>query len=739
MTRRLRALLYGDVDMNVIDGSAVWAQSTALALADAGVEVTLVLKAQITTDRLLAPMADHDRITLHSPHGERSLPGLGESQLAPEQFAALAADLDAAGRFDLVVLRGFGLVREVVADGRLHGRLWTYLTDIPQTVVELTDEAVGQLTEIADASRMVLCQTEELRSFLETGVPATCGKTALFPPIVPAAQVSAPDEPPTAEDLQLVYIGKFARRWNTLEMTRLPARLADHGVTAQLHAVGDKIHRGDEVMPDFPHRMREGLESAAGVVWHGGRARAEAMAQAALAHVGMSWRDAELDASLELSTKVLEYGSLGLPVVLNRTPAHEALLGADYPLFAATEDDVLEVLLDVTRDGERWTLAAQRCRAAAAAYTLERASQNLRAELDRVFPDAAQLAREGGRKLRVVVASHDLKFFTRILDDLQALPQVEVRLDEWDSLNDHDEARSKELVEWADVVILEWCGRNAAWYSHHKRDGQRLILRLHRFELYTHYPADVRHDAIDQVIAVSPHYADLTRELTDFAPERVVTIANWVDVHAFDRPKDPAARFHLGMIGVSPVTRKRLDLGIDVVERLRAVDPRFTLFVKSKLSWDYWWIWKDDDEQRELQHSLDRLQSSSLLRHGVVFDLFGPDVAAWLRKIGFVLSTSDDESFHLSPAEGMASGAVPLVRDWPGSRTIYADQWVHADVDEMVERVLDLVHGGGYDEAAAVAREQVQTAFDLPTVVEQWRRILVEDLPPDVSGARLMP
>ena len=37
-----------------------------------------------------------------------------------------------------------------------------------------------------------------------------------------------------------------------------------------------------------------------------------------------------------------------------------------------------------------------------------------------------------------------------------------------------------------------------------------------------------------------------------------------------------------------------------------------------------------------------------------------------LRGVDWVLSTSDDESFHLSPAEGMASGAVPAVLPWPG-------------------------------------------------------------------------
>ncbi len=34
---------------------------------------------------------------------------------------------------------------------------------------------------------------------------------------------------------------------------------------------------------------------------------------------------------------------LGLPVILNRTPMHEALLGADYPLFARDLRDVVAI------------------------------------------------------------------------------------------------------------------------------------------------------------------------------------------------------------------------------------------------------------------------------------------------------------------------------------------------------------------------------------------------------------
>ena len=116
-------------------------------------------------------------------------------------------------------------------------------------------------------------------------------------------------------------------------MTRLPAMLAERGISAELHAVGDKIHKvpGD---PDYHDRMEAALRGSPGVIWHGGRSRREAIDLVARCDIGMSWRDRSLDASLELSTKVLEYGAVNLPVVLNRTPMHEALLGVDYPLFA---------------------------------------------------------------------------------------------------------------------------------------------------------------------------------------------------------------------------------------------------------------------------------------------------------------------------------------------------------------------------------------------------------------------
>lgn len=708
-----RALVYGDVDLNLIDGSAVWAQSVTQALAAAGCEVTLVLKAPVRTSRLIDPLDALPGVTVRRTHEERILPQLSPA-LTPDQARRVLREVDSANRHDLVVVRGRRVAVALAEDPAFQGRLWTYLTDFPQSVGRMDDRAVGELATIAAASRLLLCQTEELRGFLEQTVPEVCGKCVLFPPVVPEADAVPRTEP--ASPLRLVYSGKFAARWNTYEMCDLPGRLADRDVPCELHMVGDKIHDepGD---PDYAARMKKALDSSSGVVWHGGVSRQEAMSIASGADVGLGWRHPDLDASLELSTKVLEFGSLGLPVVLNRTPMHERLLGVDYPLFAG-EDDIVDELEIAARDPETYRLAAERCHAAAREFALDRAAGRLRGYLARALPEPAG---GGTRPTRVVVAGHDLKFLTRLLDHLNDVPDIEVRLDEWAGLNTHDEVASRAAVEWADVVVCEWCGPNAIWYARHKRPGQKLLVRLHRFELYADWPGALDIDKVDRVICVSDHYTELTRDRTGWPAEKVITVPNWVDVDQLDRPKLPGARFQLGMIGVAP-SRKRLDLGLDVLAALRRRDPRYTLRVKSKLPWEYWWIWKKEEEQAHYSAALRRIRGE--LSGGVVFDPYGPDVANWLRRVGFVLSTSDDESFHLAPAEGMASGAVPALLNWPGADRIYRPRWVHPDPEAMAESILTYASDGTWNDAADEARTEVRTNYALSHVADTWTKLL---------------
>jgi hypothetical protein len=217
------------------------------------------------------------------------------------------------------------------------------------------------------------------------------------------------------------------------------------------------------------------------------------------------------------------------------------------------------------------------------------------------------------------------------------------------------------------------------------------------------------------VVCVSRHYARLCREYTGWPETKVATVPNALDVAQLDRPKLDGARFRLGIIGIVP-SRKRLDLALDVLEELRREDDRYLLFVKSGMPWEHWWVWQNPAEREHYASVLRRVQRSPLLRGAVVFDDAGPDVAAWLRRVGFVLSTSDDESFHVAPAEGMASRAVPMLRHWPGAETIYDMRWIHRDPAEMAAAVTALADEDDWRAAGDDAHAQAAAAFNLTRV-----------------------
>src|SRR5437870_12889150 len=102
--------------------------------------------------------------------------------------------------------------------------------------------------------------------------------------------------------------------------------------------------------------------------------------------IALSYRDQRMDRSLELSTKVLEYGSAGVPVLLNRNPMHESLLGHDYPLFANTLDDAEHALRAALEDDDRYARASQTCLEASSSYMYPAVFERLRPYLDRSVP-----------------------------------------------------------------------------------------------------------------------------------------------------------------------------------------------------------------------------------------------------------------------------------------------------------------------------------------------------------------
>lgn len=248
-------------------------------------------------------------------------------------------------------------------------------------------------------------------------------------------------------------------------------------------------------------------------------------------------------------------------------------------------------------------------------------------------------------------------------------------------------------LEWADTVFVDWCTVTPAVLTLVDPGSTRVMVRLHSVEAFTEWPHLIDFSRVDDLVFVSEHLRDLVHrtipELTAAGAPRSLVLTNAMELRRSARPKPPGARFTLGLVGVNAVAKDPL-WGVEVLRLLRERDDRYRLVL----------IGDDRPTPRtapertyfqRLAAALDELEGLGAARR------LGPtdDVPAALTEVGVILSTSVRESFHCGLAEGAASGAVPVVRDWPffakrerGARTLFPAGWVVGSPAEAAERIL---------------------------------------------------
>ncbi|MGP9707004.1 glycosyltransferase [Brachybacterium sp. AOP24-D1-21] len=294
------------------------------------------------------------------------------------------------------------------------------------------------------------------------------------------------------------------------------------------------------------------------------------------------------------------------------------------------------------------------------------------------------------RKARVIVAGHDLKFAAGLIEALREAGHT-VELDQWISHSQHDEERSRQLLENADVILCEWGMRNAEWYSKVAAPHQRIVVRVHSQELRRPYLSRIKHANVDAFVFVGELIRRAAIESHKVPAEKAIVIPNPVDIEALDLPKVDGAEHTLGMVGIV-AQPKRLDRALDLLELLLHADSRYRLRIKGKQPADYPWMLNRPEEMGFYDAQYARIDAINATHPGAVeFDGYGPDMEEWYRTIGIAISVSDFESFHLTIPDGAASGALPVTVDWPGADLIYPREWIGATVEEMAQRILTTI------------------------------------------------
>lgn len=704
----LRIAIYGDVNINIIDGSSVWLRNiTRLCAGVPGARVDLFLKAPVERDHLLSGLSGLGNLVIREPATGQLH---GAPTLTPERAINSIARLDESENYTAIILRGADVCLTAANNSGLSGRLWPYLTDIPQRLADFTDKVKNNIEYILKGSRFLLCQTEELRNFLSNVLAFDQHKLVLLPPLVPDSALKAVTE--TGTPPCIFYSGKFSPAWAVETLVDL---CIDAG-NVSLRVAGDKFHCSPED-PYYRERLESKLSNTVGIEWLGALEPEKIFELQASVDVGYAWRHPELDASLELSTKLLEYGAGGLAVITNPTPAHIALLGEDYPFFAANEEQLKALIISLPLIGREIEQAGKLCQAVSRAYiasTFQESWNALFAQVYRpsIIPDA--------RPLKVVLAGHDLKFARELIGYFEARTDIELKIDKWDSLREHNESLSRKLAGWADIVFCEWCAGNAVWYADNINPADtRLFIRFHRIELLMEFAALIKMDKVENIFFVGPHIREQARKKFDWPEVKLSILPNFVDTSLYARPKFNGAGYNLGLVGFVP-RLKRLDRALDILKALRNRDRRYRLFVKGRFPWEYPWIWRKPEEKLFFEECLNRIKTDVDLQDAVVFDKFGSDIALWLRKIGVILSVSDLESFHMALAEGISAECYPLLWEREGARELFPWISLYDCADSLAE---DLLHNNS-DEARVNHRTALVELYDMNKTMQRLDKLI---------------
>lgn len=292
------------------------------------------------------------------------------------------------------------------------------------------------------------------------------------------------------------------------------------------------------------------------------------------------------------------------------------------------------------------------------------------------------------------------------------------------------DAQVREPFEWADVIVVEWSNRALAWVSTLPDLSARIVGRLHSYEAFTQFPAMTNWANVDDQIFVSEHIRQLVLRtvpaLTGADAPRTHVIPNLTHLARYQRPKVEGAERVLGLVGWGQVVKDPM-WALDVLERLREMDPAWRIRLVG-----HGFAAPEQLSAAALSYRDETLERISRLGDAVTATGFTDDVPAALRRVGVILSTSLREGTHEALLQGAASGAVPVVRDWPllaaygGPRTMVPDAWVVQTPEAAAERIAELAADPvAWAEAEEEARTWVRDHFDWAATKPAWDAVVL--------------
>ncbi|CAN7154155.1 hypothetical protein [Knoellia sp. LjRoot47] len=288
-------------------------------------------------------------------------------------------------------------------------------------------------------------------------------------------------------------------------------------------------------------------------------------------------------------------------------------------------------------------------------------------------------------------------------------------------------AEVREDFDWADTVFTEWGHRAMVWTSMLPDLRARTVSRIHSYEAFTQFPHMTDWSGIDDLVFVAEHIRNLTQVGTpavDSGPTLHV-IPNRNVLGDYARPKRGSWERTIALVGWAQMVKDPL-WALDVLEILRNHDDRWQmrLFGSEFAPVEQLTATARDYRDQVTQRIED-------LGPGVRKMGYSKDVGHALRRVGVILSSSLREGTHEAAIQGAASGALPVIRNWPfvaaygGPRTMFPDSWVVETPEEAAQRIIEHTDGISLEESARESTEWTRATYDWSVVGPKLEHLLL--------------
>lgn len=320
-------------------------------------------------------------------------------------------------------------------------------------------------------------------------------------------------------------------------------------------------------------------------------------------------------------------------------------------------------------------------------------------------------------KKRLLVVGNDFKFIEGALKYLKN--DYNIKIDEWTQHTFHDEPKSVELLNWADFIFCEWLLGNSIWYSQRKMDHQKLFIRAHRFELNWDYGDQIDYANVDGVITVSYYYMESFANRFKIPREKMIILGNYVETDIYTGTKTEDFKHNIAIVGYIPKLKGMLR-GLKILKMLKEEDEQFKLYLIGKNYRDLGWIWNDPVERAYFEEC-ERFIQENHLKDSVIFK-------KWMKRseifndLGYVLSLSDIESFHLAPAEGLVALTPALLLRRDEVEYVYPEEIIFDELKDIKDVIISTYNDQDkYHNLTEEMRNYVIKEFNVEKFVEELR------------------